>query len=48
MSVLYRRLLMQGSGRVQLPGGETLRLAHADVNGHPRCAVGRCVIDRGD
>jgi membrane-bound lytic murein transglycosylase A len=41
-------LQVQGSGRVQLDDGETIRLAYADQNGHPYRSIGRYLIDRGE
>jgi len=41
-------LQIQGSGRVRLPDGRTLRLAFADVNGHPYRAIGRYLVERGE
>jgi membrane-bound lytic murein transglycosylase A len=41
-------LQIQGSGRVQLPDGSTLRLAFADVNGHPYRPIGRYLVERGE
>jgi membrane-bound lytic murein transglycosylase A len=41
-------LQIQGSGRVQLEDGSMLRLAYADVNGHPYRAIGRYLVDRGE
>lgn len=41
-------LQIQGSGRVRLPDGSTLRLAFADVNGHPYRAIGRHLVERGE
>lgn len=41
-------LQVQGSGRVQLDSGETLRLQYADVNGHPYRSIGRYLVDRGE
>ena len=38
-------LEVQGSGRVQLDDGETVRIAYADQNGHPYKAIGRWLID---
>jgi membrane-bound lytic murein transglycosylase A len=40
-------LQVQGSGRVQLPDGNMLRLAYADTNGHIYRSVGRVLVDRG-
>jgi membrane-bound lytic murein transglycosylase A len=39
-------LQIQGSGRVQLPSGETLAIGYADQNGHPYTAIGRTLIER--
>ncbi len=39
---------IQGSGRVQLPSGETIRLQYADQNGHPYRAIGRYLVDIGE
>jgi membrane-bound lytic murein transglycosylase A len=39
-------LEVQGSGRVQLDDGETVRIAYADQNGHPYKAIGRWLIDQ--
>jgi membrane-bound lytic murein transglycosylase A len=41
-------LQVQGSGRVQLDTGETLRLQYADVNGHPYRSIGRYLVDQGE
>lgn len=41
-------LQIQGSGRVRLPDGSVLRLAFADVNGHPYRAIGRYLVERGE
>jgi membrane-bound lytic murein transglycosylase A len=41
-------LQIQGSGRVQLDDGSTVRVAFADVNGHPYRAIGRYLVDRGE
>lgn len=41
-------LEVQGSGRVQLGDGTTLRLAYADQNGHPYRSIGRYLVDRGE
>jgi membrane-bound lytic murein transglycosylase A len=40
-------LEVQGSGRVQLDTGETLRLQYADQNGHPYRSIGRYLADQG-
>jgi len=40
-------LQIQGSGRVQLPGGEALRVGYAGQNGHPYAAIGKILVERG-
>ncbi len=40
-------LEIQGSGRVQLPDGSVIRVAFADVNGHPYRAIGRYLVQQG-
>ena len=41
-------LQVQGSGRVQLPNGETVRVGYAEQNGHPYQSIGRWLVDRGE
>jgi membrane-bound lytic murein transglycosylase A len=41
-------LQIQGSGRVKLENGSTVRLAYADVNGRPYRAIGRYLVDKGE
>lgn len=41
-------LQIQGSGRVKLPSGETVRIGYADQNGHPYHSIGRLLIERGE
>jgi membrane-bound lytic murein transglycosylase A len=41
-------LEVQGSGRVQLPDGQTIRLHYADENGQPYRSIGRYLIERGE
>jgi membrane-bound lytic murein transglycosylase A len=41
-------LQVQGSGRVQLDTGETIRLQYADVNGHPYYSIGRYLVEQGE
>ncbi|MGH8218693.1 MAG: murein transglycosylase A [Steroidobacteraceae bacterium] len=41
-------LEVQGSGRVRLRTGETIRLHYADQNGYPYRSIGRYLIDRGE
>lgn len=40
-------LHVQGSGRVVLPDGKTVRLGFAARNGHPYTAIGRVLVERG-
>jgi membrane-bound lytic murein transglycosylase A len=40
-------LEIQGSGRVRLRDGTTLRVGYADQNGHPYRAIGRSLVERG-
>jgi membrane-bound lytic murein transglycosylase A len=40
-------LEVQGSGRVRLPSGETIRLQYADQNGQPYRSIGRYLVDQG-
>ncbi len=39
---------IQGSGILVFPGGERLRAAYADNNGHAYTSIGRVLIDRGE
>jgi membrane-bound lytic murein transglycosylase A len=41
-------LQIQGSGQIELAGGERLRLGYADQNGHPFRSMGRYLIQRGE
>jgi membrane-bound lytic murein transglycosylase A len=41
-------LMIQGSGRVKLDNGQTVRLNYADQNGHPYRSIGRLLVDRGE
>jgi membrane-bound lytic murein transglycosylase A len=40
-------LEVQGSGRVQLPDGEVIRLQYADQNGQPYRSIGRYLVQSG-
>jgi membrane-bound lytic murein transglycosylase A len=40
-------LEVQGSGRVQLPGGQVIRLQYADQNGQPYHSIGRYLVTQG-
>lgn len=41
-------LQIQGSGRVQLENGETVRVGYADQNGHPYKSIGKWLVDQGE
>lgn len=41
-------LQIQGSGRVQLPDGKTIRLAYADHNGHPYQSIGQWLAQQNE
>ena len=41
-------LEVQGSGRVQLDSGETVRVAYADQNGHPYKSIGKYLVEKGE
>ncbi|UVW29333.1 murein transglycosylase A [Massilia sp. H6] len=41
-------LEVQGSGRVQLDSGDTVRVAYADQNGHPYKTIGRWLVEQGE
>jgi len=41
-------LQIQGSGRIALDSGETLRVGYADHNGFPYRSVGRHLVERGE
>lgn len=41
-------LQIQGSGRVQLDNGETLRVGYADQNGHPYRSIGKWLVEKGE
>ena len=41
-------LHVQGSGRVRLPGGETVRIGFAEHNGHPYKSIGKVLVERGE
>ncbi|MCC7428209.1 MAG: MltA domain-containing protein [Alphaproteobacteria bacterium] len=41
-------LQVQGSGRVRLAEGGTLRLGYAGQNGHPYVPIGRVLVERGE
>lgn len=41
-------LQIQGSGRIKLENGETLRVGYADQNGHPYRSIGKWLVDNGE
>jgi membrane-bound lytic murein transglycosylase A len=41
-------LQVQGSGRVQLENGDSVRVGYADQNGHPYRSIGKWLIDKGE
>jgi membrane-bound lytic murein transglycosylase A len=41
-------LHIQGSGRILLEGGETIRVGYADQNGYPYRSIGRLLVERGE
>ncbi len=41
-------LQIQGSGRVILENGETVKIGYADHNGHPYRSIGKRLIDQGE
>ena len=40
-------LQIQGSGMIQLPSGEIIRVGYSASNGHPYKSIGRYMIDKG-
>jgi membrane-bound lytic murein transglycosylase A len=41
-------LQVQGSGRIALESGETMRVGYADQNGYPYQSIGRLLVERGE
>lgn len=41
-------LQIQGSGRIKLDDGETVRVGYANQNGYPYRAIGRVLVERGE
>lgn len=41
-------LQVQGSGRIELPNGETVRISYDGKNGYPYTSIGRVLIDDGE
>jgi len=40
-------LQIQGSGRIELPTGDSIRVGYSAANGHPYRSIGRYLIDEG-
>lgn len=41
-------LQIQGSGRIELPNGQLVRVGHAGNNGHPYHSIGKQLVDMGE
>lgn len=41
-------LQIQGSGRIELDTGETVRVGYGDQNGYPYRSIGRILVERGE
>ncbi len=41
-------LQIQGSGQLEIEGGERIRIGYADQNGHPYRSLGRHLVERGE
>ena len=41
-------LQIQGSGKIQLESGETIRVGYADQNGYPYKSIGKLLVERGE
>ncbi|OYY93414.1 MAG: transglycosylase [Hydrogenophilales bacterium 28-61-23] len=41
-------LQIQGSGRVKLENGDTMRIGYADQNGHPYRSIGKWLVEKGE
>ena len=41
-------LEVQGSGRVELEGGETIYVGYANQNGHPYRSIGKYLVEKGE
>ena len=41
-------LQIQGSGRIKLDSGETIRVGYAEQNGYPYKSIGRLLVERGE
>lgn len=41
-------LQIQGSGRIELPGGSLVKVGYAQQNGHPYASIGKLLVDMGE
>ena len=41
-------LQVQGSGRIQLPNGESIRVGYAEQNGYPYRSIGKYLVEKGE
>jgi membrane-bound lytic murein transglycosylase A len=41
-------LQVQGSGRIELPDGQRVRVGYAEQNGHPYRSIGRWLVEKGE
>ncbi|MBK9161645.1 MAG: murein transglycosylase A [Nitrosomonadales bacterium] len=41
-------LQIQGSGRIELPDGELVKVGYADQNGHPYVSIGKKLVETGE
>lgn len=41
-------LQIQGSGRIELPDGQQIKVGYADQNGHPYMSIGKKLVDMGE
>lgn len=41
-------LQIQGSGKIRLPDGETVRIGYGDQNGYPYKSIGKLLVERGE
>src|SRR5512143_888796 len=41
-------LQIQGSGRIELPDGTSMRVGYADQNGYPYQSIGKLLVERGE
>ena len=41
-------LQVEGSGRIELPNGQLIKVGYADQNGHPYVSIGRKLVESGE